>query len=172
MARGYFTAGQGNPDESRAARPILKDYVNGRLLYCTPPPGINADSFNAELRDLERLRVLDKVKLKRAPVTRVGKKADTFISTPQAQKDSIMQSVRSQAVDNKFFAGGTGSGVNFKGHAFGASGPRVQKFPHQKLVGPDGKPMKQPSVAEAMGAGKKQHKVAKRQKSRSGAGYE
>jgi len=28
----------GLPDQSRAARIILKDYVNGRLLYCHLPP--------------------------------------------------------------------------------------------------------------------------------------
>ncbi len=35
--RGFMTA-HGSPDESRAARIILKDYVNGKLLYCHPPP--------------------------------------------------------------------------------------------------------------------------------------
>lgn len=37
-ARGYMRSGQGNPDESRAARYILKDYVNARLLFVHPPP--------------------------------------------------------------------------------------------------------------------------------------
>jgi hypothetical protein len=46
--RGYFTQGKGRPDEARAARTILKDYVNGKLLYCVPPPGIDGDEFNAE----------------------------------------------------------------------------------------------------------------------------
>ncbi|KAI3655446.1 hypothetical protein MP638_004607, partial [Amoeboaphelidium occidentale] len=40
--RGYMTAGQGNPDVSRGGRYILKEYVNGDLLYCHAPP--NADS--------------------------------------------------------------------------------------------------------------------------------
>ena len=31
---------KGMPDVSRSARLILKDYVNGKLLYCYPPPGI------------------------------------------------------------------------------------------------------------------------------------
>lgn len=38
-ARGFMRAGKGSPDESRAARYILKDYVNAKLLYCQPPPG-------------------------------------------------------------------------------------------------------------------------------------
>ncbi|KNG90998.1 putative ribosome biogenesis GTPase Lsg1 [Aspergillus nomiae NRRL 13137] len=37
-ARGFSTQGLGQPDESRAARYVLKDYVNGKLLFCHPPP--------------------------------------------------------------------------------------------------------------------------------------
>lgn len=37
-ARGYMTQGFGSADESRASRYILKDYVNGKLLYISPPP--------------------------------------------------------------------------------------------------------------------------------------
>lgn len=36
--RGFMTV-HGSPDESRAARIILKDYVSGKLLYCHPVPG-------------------------------------------------------------------------------------------------------------------------------------
>lgn len=39
-SRGFRTAFHGNPDESRAARIILKDYVSGKLKHCTGPPGI------------------------------------------------------------------------------------------------------------------------------------
>ncbi|TPX52994.1 hypothetical protein SeMB42_g01043 [Synchytrium endobioticum] len=39
-ARGFTKAGQGNPDEARAARFVLKDFVNGKLLYVVPPPGL------------------------------------------------------------------------------------------------------------------------------------
>lgn len=51
-ARGFCTQGQGNPDESRAARYVLKDYVNGKLLWVEPPPGdLDAKDFNSELYD-------------------------------------------------------------------------------------------------------------------------
>lgn len=51
-ARGFQTQGLGQPDESRAARFILKDYVNGKLLYCHPPPGdYDPREFNRELYD-------------------------------------------------------------------------------------------------------------------------
>ncbi|NXL90026.1 LSG1 GTPase, partial [Alectura lathami] len=42
--RGFMTA-HGQPDQPRSARYILKDYVNGKLLYCHPPPGIDPDDF-------------------------------------------------------------------------------------------------------------------------------
>ena len=47
IMRGYMRSGQGNPDESRAARYILKDFVNGKLLFCYPPPNIDEKEFNA-----------------------------------------------------------------------------------------------------------------------------
>ncbi|KAJ1668171.1 hypothetical protein IW140_000662 [Coemansia sp. RSA 1813] len=53
-ARGMFKGGEGNPDESRAARVLLKDYVNGKLVFCRPPPSWTAGSasdFNKEHYD-------------------------------------------------------------------------------------------------------------------------
>uniref|UniRef100_A0A8C4GSW7 Large subunit GTPase 1 homolog n=1 Tax=Dicentrarchus labrax TaxID=13489 RepID=A0A8C4GSW7_DICLA len=51
MAYGYmrgFMTTHGQPDQSRSARYILKDYVNGKLLYCHPPPHINAEDFQPQ----------------------------------------------------------------------------------------------------------------------------
>uniref|UniRef100_A0A8C1L0M2 Large subunit GTPase 1 homolog n=1 Tax=Cyprinus carpio TaxID=7962 RepID=A0A8C1L0M2_CYPCA len=45
--RGFMTA-HGQPDQSRSARYILKDYVNGKLLYCHPPPHINTQDFQPQ----------------------------------------------------------------------------------------------------------------------------
>jgi len=42
--RGFMTH-KGIPDGSRAARLILKDYVSGKLLYCYPTPGFDAEEF-------------------------------------------------------------------------------------------------------------------------------
>ncbi|KAI9677488.1 MAG: hypothetical protein M1817_006442 [Caeruleum heppii] len=53
-ARGFTKTGQGQPDESRAARYVLKDYVKGKLLFCHPPPTeppIDPHQFNRELYD-------------------------------------------------------------------------------------------------------------------------
>jgi len=42
--RGYM-GGHGNPDQARAARYILSDYVDGKLLYCHPPPDCSQEDF-------------------------------------------------------------------------------------------------------------------------------
>ncbi|TYZ61527.1 hypothetical protein PybrP1_006851 [[Pythium] brassicae (nom. inval.)] len=41
--RGYSTSGKGGPDTSRAARDLLRDYVNGRLRFCHAPPNADED---------------------------------------------------------------------------------------------------------------------------------
>lgn len=43
--RGFMTA-NGQPDQSRAARKILKDFVNGKILYCGAPPTIKQTEFH------------------------------------------------------------------------------------------------------------------------------
>jgi large subunit GTPase 1 len=49
VARGFTKAGhQGNPDDARAARILLKDFVNGKIIYCHPPPGISPEDFNRD----------------------------------------------------------------------------------------------------------------------------
>uniref|UniRef100_A0A8C9W630 Large subunit GTPase 1 homolog n=1 Tax=Scleropages formosus TaxID=113540 RepID=A0A8C9W630_SCLFO len=45
--RGFMTA-HGQPDQSRSARYILKDYVSGKLPYCHPPPHIDAKDFQPQ----------------------------------------------------------------------------------------------------------------------------
>jgi large subunit GTPase 1 len=52
IARGFRTSFHGNPDESRAARVVLKDYVAGKLLFCHPPPSVqDEDAFNYPYRN-------------------------------------------------------------------------------------------------------------------------
>ncbi|KAK0720819.1 hypothetical protein B0H67DRAFT_634028 [Lasiosphaeris hirsuta] len=54
--RGFITQGFGQPDQARAARYILKDYVAGKLLYVMPPPGdFDPKEFNAELYDMAHM---------------------------------------------------------------------------------------------------------------------
>ncbi|KAM9848402.1 large subunit GTPase 1 homolog [Aulostomus maculatus] len=57
MAYGYmrgFMTSHGQPDQPRSARYILKDYVSGKLLYCHPPPHINASDFQPQHRQFQR----------------------------------------------------------------------------------------------------------------------
>lgn len=37
-ARGFMASGHAGPDQPRGARILLKDYCEGRLVYCHPPP--------------------------------------------------------------------------------------------------------------------------------------
>lgn len=43
--RGFMTQ-RGLPDNPRAARYILKDYVKGRLLYCHAPPNVKQEDYH------------------------------------------------------------------------------------------------------------------------------
>ncbi|XP_044146233.1 large subunit GTPase 1 homolog [Bufo gargarizans] len=56
--RGFMTA-HGQPDQPRSARYILKDYVNGKLLYCHPPPGIDPSDFQPRNSLHSETNVLD-----------------------------------------------------------------------------------------------------------------
>lgn len=137
--RGFVRQGQGNPDESRAARYVLKDYVNARLLYCNPPPGVDEDEFNAAQRQRAREalkgRRYDPLKAEdedasgtanAAPVARIGAK--------------------SRALDAAFFSTGQDGGARAKGRK-GQPGSGVVSG----RVGADGKPMSRAEAASAQG---------------------
>ncbi|GCC23180.1 hypothetical protein chiPu_0001573 [Chiloscyllium punctatum] len=55
--RGFMTA-HGQPDQPRAARYILKDYVTGKLLYCHSPPDIDPAHFQFQHAKLEECGVV------------------------------------------------------------------------------------------------------------------
>jgi len=84
--RGFMTAG-GRPDQSRAARIILKDYVCGKLLQCEAPPGIDQDSFHKH--ELE--------------VRRVWK--DEADQQAEAKRLQHVRKTKTEQLDNNFFAG-------------------------------------------------------------------
>jgi large subunit GTPase 1 len=181
VARGFSRAGQGTPDEARASRYILKDYVNAKLLYCHPPPDVNSDSFNEETRALSLERVAGK---KRAPVTRVGKDSITFIPTdkptsPNGTDAPVIQGTgrRSNALDKDFFENDTNLSARPFIQGGGQSGAvisRVLLYPHQHAVADDGTPLSRKAIMAGgpQGSGKKNHKKAKKVKQRSGAGYD
>ncbi|GAA5880909.1 hypothetical protein JCM1840_003628 [Sporobolomyces johnsonii] len=170
IARGFFTGGMGNADNSRAARLVLKDYVNGKLLYCHPPPGTSADSFNQETRDLELLRAQNKLKTKLAPTTRVPFKSDMFNpgngatgSGADNALSTTRQSARASALDRQFFGEGPMGGV----HILGVQGANGGHHQGRKL-----KASGAAGGAAGGGGDDKKHFKKKREKKRSGRGYE
>lgn len=186
VARGFTRSGQGNPDEARAARYILKDYVNAKLLFCHPPPNYSADDFNSRARKLALRRITRK---KRAPSTRVGKNADTYIfnettGDPSTSPPLPGQSQKSRCLDNQFFD--EAAGLAARPFAKGTGGrtqsvSRPVLYPHHLSVANDGTPLATQGVqigtlliANSGGQlpGKKQHKKQKRTKQRSGKGYD
>lgn len=184
-------SGQGNPDEARAARYILKDYVNGKLLFCHPPPGTSEELFNERTHELSLLRAVGK---KRAPTTRVVKGADTYVvagpapsSTISSDHDSVFTTqasgAKSLALDKEFFAhnASLSSRPFLQGSArHGQEFTRRRLYPHQNMVANDGTLLEPETgrfavVMNGVGEeafGKKHHKKGKRVKQRSGKGYD
>ena len=190
VARGFARSGQGNPDEARAARYILKDYVNAKLLYCHPPPGVPDHDFNDKTHALALQRSFRR---KRAPITRVGKNADTYIGTAEDMSSAIgtigstqrTQGRKAHVVDESFFSSSNGlssrpfvQGTARNGQEF----TRVKSYPHQNSVTNDGQALdgRRGRIAAALAAagaegqarGKKHFKGNKREKQRSGKGYD
>ncbi|KAK8199630.1 nucleolar GTP-binding protein 2 [Phyllosticta capitalensis] len=118
-ARGFSTSGsKGQPDESRAARYILKDYVNGKLLYCHPPPvdpPIDGHHFNRELYDEAHLpekrraalAMHEEASVADEPVDDVSLMDDPDV-VPLGK--NVAQGAKTKAIDNKFFAPSGNSG--------------------------------------------------------------
>jgi large subunit GTPase 1 len=136
VARGYTKAGhQGNPDDARAARILLKDFVNGKIIYCHPPPGISPEDFNR----------------------------DHYTATPITEKSlnphaPTLENEMKQ-VDERFF-GGEGPRAMTRNGVFGG---RNMQYGFQRSVADDGRVLsrKERKLKEEMngdGRGKKHFK--------------
>lgn len=158
VARGFVRQGQGNPDESRAARYVLKDYVNAKLLFCNPPPEVDGDEFNKE----QRMKAREALKGRRydpALALAVGEDGQPLHS---ATNGKTAGGSRSRALDAAFFATGNGNGAQARGRK-GLPGRGVV----QGRLGPDGKLLPQTMNAQsAMSSSKKHHKGSKKGKVR------
>lgn len=110
-ARGFATSGQGNPDESRAARFILKDYVSGKLLWVEPPPGdVDAKEFNSELYDPSHLTGKQRLALATAMEMKSAARRDGESELDDFDMLSLQPSgPKTQSLDKKFFGPGSGS---------------------------------------------------------------
>lgn len=75
-SRGFRTQNFGNPDESRAARIILKDFVGGKILFCYPPDGTSHEEFNK----FNFTRILEMYRDRPKPRTISMPEADPFLA--------------------------------------------------------------------------------------------
>ncbi|CAI7668478.1 unnamed protein product [Penicillium discolor] len=124
-ARGFSTQGIGQPDESRAARYVLKDYVNGKLLWVNPPPvpedetPIDTVEFNSDLYDLAHLPERRRAQLTQAKIGKhsavaevpAESAADVDLENPsEAAKISVEPELgrTSRNLDTGFFGSETG----------------------------------------------------------------
>ena len=114
-ARGFATTGHGGPDESRAARHILKDYVSGKLLYCHAPPHdpeIDGAEFNKDLYDFAHLPAKRQAWLIAHADDTTSTTAPSVddeasgISVPTQPKET---GARSKNLDKRFFGPGSGN---------------------------------------------------------------
>lgn len=106
-ARGFKTQGVGLPDESRAARTILKDYVNGKLLYVEPPPGWgDGGEFNRELYDAAHVPA----KRREALLAAMGAlDMGDDESTVDTEILALPTGAKSKSLDKAFFARSAGN---------------------------------------------------------------
>lgn len=63
---------RGQPDQSRSARYVLKDYVNGRLLFCHAPPGYKQEEFHTYAPRVRRELVEDQLPMQQQRALRVS----------------------------------------------------------------------------------------------------
>lgn len=109
-ARGFTRTGQGQPDESRAARYILKDYVNGKLLFCQPPPvDIDPIEFNRGLYDEAHLP-----EKRRQALAAMDPSIDDQSSIADSDMVSLQQGPKSKQLDGAFFAQGQGNSAHLR----------------------------------------------------------
>jgi large subunit GTPase 1 len=128
VARGFTKAGhQGNPDDARSARILLKDFVNGKMVYCHPPPGISSEEFNRNHYTLGP--IVEKQLNPNAPALPDGK----------------------EQIDEGFFADDTPRAMTRNGVFAG----RNLQYGFQKSVGDDGRILsrKEPKLREMSGEG-------------------
>lgn len=108
-ARGFATTGQGQPDESRAARFVLKDYVNGKLIFCHPPPtaegedAIDPHEFNKPLYDPSHLPARRQAILAKSAHAEPEDDLDSDLVSVQSSKPSRTEGPRSRNLDTGFF---------------------------------------------------------------------
>ena len=114
IARGFAKTGQGQPDESRAARYVLKDYVSGKLLFCHPPPEdtpIDPREFNRELYDIDHIPQKRRAMLAaQAEGSITGSEDPSLVDDPNLLPVPYVQGEKSSKLDRRFFGPGQSNG--------------------------------------------------------------
>ncbi|KAL9586156.1 MAG: hypothetical protein Q9212_001077 [Teloschistes hypoglaucus] len=113
IARGFAKTGQGQPDESRAARYILKDYVSGKLLFCHPPPSdapIDLREFNRDLYNVDHLPQKRQAAMAvQAEESMTGSEDPSLMDEHEALPAPRVQGDKSTRLDRRFFGPGQGN---------------------------------------------------------------
>lgn len=171
-ARGFATTGQGQPDESRAARYVLKDYVNGKLLFCQPPPTpegeepIDPNEFNQELYDLTRLPARRQAMLAKTGHAEADEADSDLASLPSTSKQPQAEGARSRNLDTGFFGPGSKSSAAHITMPFNAQYTEQGQQMRKQLTGRKERMMyaieKGVDVSEVRGTTKKHFKGNKR----------
>lgn len=114
--RGFMTQ-RGMPDNPRSARYVLKDYVNGKLLYAHAPPSVLQAEYHTHT------------------VVNMKKHGGQMKLTPQ-QVATQPYKVKPEAVDVKFFGAAAPQfhikGINTGGMIQTKNGPVAARQPRQK----------------------------------------
>lgn len=139
VARGFTKTGQGQPDESRAARYVLKDYVSGKLLFCQPPPNeptIDPRDFNRELYDVKHLPQKRQAMLAaQAETSTSGAEEPSLMDDAESLPAVPLQGEKSNRIDKKFFGPGQSSAGHLTmpfNHQYSEQGKR--QLTDRKLV--------------------------------------
>lgn len=139
-ARGFSTQGLGQPDESRAARYVLKDYVNGKILFVHPPPTpegedpIDPNVFNRELYDLAHLPARRQAILAKNVVDLDDLDSETASSASKNINEQL-PGQRSRNIDSGFFGTATGPSAGRMTLPFNAKSTAQGQEIRQNLTG-------------------------------------
>jgi len=106
IARSLLASSSGIPDYHRAARVVLSDYVNGKLLFChAPPTQGDIDQFEAIFQRETISTVLcktKKIREKLAPVSNVESKSGNLENCMDLEEDiSILELIDASAENGR-----------------------------------------------------------------------
>lgn len=164
-SRGYMTQGFGSADEPRASRYILKDYINGKLLFINPPPNkLPNGEYTLATVDEQR---------------EFNKELYTLETLPESRKNQILQSMKDKNFQiDEFDLSKDLSKLNFSMHAgesdshlYGGKQARLESlgddldnefFQMNNITGTINKPFHQVNHDNSKKHNKKNKKAAKK----------